>query len=79
METIIKKIKCPFCGSTTEIAVPIDGLIAWEDGALVQNAFPRLSATERETLISGMCLSCQRDFFSAAVKQCYNNVNKGKG
>ena len=61
METIIRK--CPVCGASTVLEVPAEELAAYEAGALVQDAFPDLSITERETIITGMCRSCQKKFF----------------
>lgn len=49
---------CPFCGETHEIGVNEFDYWDWQDGALVQNAFPYLSADEREMLISGICPKC---------------------
>ena len=56
-------ITCPICGATYEVAVPADGYMAWQNGELIQNAMPTLSADERECLISGLCLDCQNDIF----------------
>tara|TARA_Y100000296_G_scaffold73682_1_gene91423 strand:- start:308 stop:457 length:150 start_codon:yes stop_codon:yes gene_type:complete len=36
---------------------------AWENGELIQNAMPYLSADEREVLISGMCGPCFDNLF----------------
>ena len=44
---------CPFCGHENSINVREEDYSAWQDGALVQDAFPYLSADEREMLISG--------------------------
>ena len=54
---------CPFCGNVTRFAVENFELEAYENGALAQNAFPNLSATEREVIVSGMCPSCQDNIF----------------
>ena len=54
---------CPFCGKVTVLDVPADGFMAWQNGSLVQNAFPDLSAEQREVLISGMCIDCQDSIF----------------
>ena len=62
-ETMIVFAKCPFCGKVTEIEVPLIGYLDWEDGELIQNAMPNLSAEQREMLISGMCEECQKTFF----------------
>ena len=62
-ETMIISVKCPFCGKVTEIEVPLVGYLDWEDGELIQNAMPNLSAEDRELLISGVCYDCQRKIF----------------
>ena len=43
------EMTCPFC--------------AYIDGALAQEAFPDLSPTQREQIISQMCPDCQRSVF----------------
>lgn len=54
---------CPFCGKVTVLVVPADDFMAWQNGSLVQNVFPYLSAEDREVLISGMCIDCQDSIF----------------
>lgn len=54
---------CPFCGKETVLLVPARGFRIWQEGELIQNALPDLSAGERETLISGLCPSCQEGIF----------------
>lgn len=54
---------CPFCGTETEIAVSASDYFYWQEGKLAQDAFPYLSADERETLISGICPSCWKSMF----------------
>ena len=61
-EIIIVKA-CPFCGHAHEVAVNECDYWAWEDGELAQNAFPYLSADEREILISGICPRCWAETF----------------
>lgn len=57
---------CPFCGHAHEVAVNEDDYFSWKfDGALVQNAFPYLSADEREMLISGICPTCWENTFGS--------------
>ena len=58
------KVTCPLCGNVTLLAVVEEDFKAWEDGALIQNVMPYMDATERETLISGLCEVCQGNFFS---------------
>jgi ssDNA-binding Zn-finger/Zn-ribbon topoisomerase 1 len=54
---------CPICGAETEIAVSFTDYLEWMEGELVQNAFPYLSAEERESLVSGICPSCWDKMF----------------
>lgn len=56
-------IDCPFCGNTHYVIVKEADYRRWQDGELVQKAFPYLSATEREQLISQICPNCQKDIF----------------
>ena len=56
-------VTCPFCGEEHLISVNTEDYWAWEDGELVQNAFPYLSADEREMLISGICPTCWDKMF----------------
>ena len=64
METyIVLELLCPFCGTTHFVEVKLEDLEAYEAGALAQNAFPYLSATEREQIISSLCPMCQDEIF----------------
>lgn len=54
---------CPFCGHANEVAVNEADYWDWQDGALVQDAFPYLTADEREMLISGICPTCWAETF----------------
>lgn len=58
LEEVTIVTACPFCGHANEIAVNEMDYWDWKDGELAQNAFPYLSADEREMLISGICPSC---------------------
>lgn len=49
---------CPCCGGANYTEVNEADYWDWKDGALAQDAFPYLSANERETLISGICPWC---------------------
>lgn len=61
MMTLVNK--CPFCGKESEVTVTFKGWSDYLDGASVQVAFPNLSATEREIIISGICPQCQESVF----------------
>lgn len=56
---------CPFCDQYHEVLVYVDeSFIAWENGDLLaQEAFPYLTASEREILISGICPKCWDKMF----------------
>ena len=55
---------CPFCGHANEVEVNEADYFDWAfDGVLAQDAFPYLSADEREMLISGICPKCWEDTF----------------
>lgn len=68
MEVFIGRVEaeCPFCGAISSVDVQPTGLtMLFFSGELtVQKAFPYLSATNREILISGICADCQEKFFN---------------
>ncbi len=43
-----------FTGTAVEVRIPGPALFAYRQGALIQDAMPMLSLSEREFLISGM-------------------------
>lgn len=61
--TITIATYCPICHTSHDVEVPMDGFFKWQDGACVQDAFPSLSAEEREMLISGICPECWNFMF----------------
>ena len=63
MRDIKIDITCPFCGNAHSVEVKESDYNAWQSGTLAQIAFPYLSATEREQLISQVCPSCQKRIF----------------
>ena len=60
---------CPFCGHSHEVEVNEADYWDWEDGALVQDAFPYLSADERELLVSGICPDCWAKTFGGSEEE----------
>lgn len=58
--------RCPFCGRANEVEVNEADYLDWQDGVLVQDAFPYLSADEREMLVSGICPTCWESTFGGA-------------
>lgn len=55
--------QCPWCGKEYTFDVPATGYMAWRNGALIQNAFPTLTAEEREYMLTGYCKACQDKLF----------------
>ena len=55
--------RCPFCGCGNEVEVNEIDYLDWSDGMKAQDAFPYLSANEREMLISGICPTCWDKMF----------------
>lgn len=55
---------CPFCGHVSEIWVDDEVLKRMEDGERIQDILPELPASEREILISGICIDCQEEVFA---------------
>jgi hypothetical protein len=54
----LKTPPCPGCKIVRGIAVLEDDYARWKAGALIQKAFPRMSASDREALITGYCDEC---------------------
>lgn len=63
MRNLTVEISCPICGCVHTVEVDEVDFIAWQEGELAQRAFPYLSATEREQLISQFCPQCQESIF----------------
>jgi hypothetical protein len=57
MNTTIAKT-CPQCGRSTTVLVSKAGLEAWQNGALIQDALPELTASEREIIKTGIDAKC---------------------
>lgn len=51
----IRSMGCPRCGKVMEYEVRQEDIDAREAGAFIQDAFPYLTADERESLMSGFC------------------------
>ena len=56
--TLIKCLPCPFCGKTSTVEVDAEGIDRYRAGALVTDAFPNLTADQRELLITGIDDAC---------------------
>ncbi len=64
---------CVHCGKQGSIVMPEDeynkGLTAYNEGAFIQEAFPSLSAEQREQIISGTHPECWIEMFSPRQSQ----------
>lgn len=63
-EVVNVECRCPLCGKIHVVKNVLESdLDRWQNGELIQNAMPYLSATEREEMISGFCPACQKSIF----------------
>lgn len=67
---------CPFCGSVSSVSVEKGDYLNWQAGMMAQDAFPYLSAEEREMLISGICPSCWNDTFNSEEEEEDNDYEE---
>lgn len=59
--------QCRMCGDTHILMVNNKDVQRWQDGGLIQDIMPYLSADERELLISGTCGTCFDNMFPPEV------------
>lgn len=50
--------QCPYCNASKNIQVKLKDYDNWQDGILAQEAFPYLSAEDREMVLTGICPQC---------------------
>jgi len=62
--TTIVAVDCIRCKETQHITTKTEDLDSWENGELIQNAMPYLTADDREILISGICGTCFDNMFA---------------
>lgn len=63
-------VECPICHNFNEVMVNEEDYLAWVfDGMCAQDAFPYLSADEREILISGICPTCWEKTFGDEAEE----------
>jgi len=55
---VITTPRCRECGEAGMLQIPADGWDSWQAGALIQDAFPELSADTREQLKTGYHSAC---------------------
>ena len=59
----IYQTKCPKCGHEDAVFVRSSDVKKYEDGALIQNAFPYLNNNQRELIKTGICSPCWSKMF----------------
>lgn len=62
-DEVIIEVECPKCGQYHSVRVSEADFYDWQNGKMALLAFPYLSATEREQLISHLCPECQEKIF----------------
>lgn len=60
---------CKFCNKEVVITVDEEDIKKYENGALIQDAFPYLTPDEREIMISGMCGDCWQKYMELFDKE----------
>ena len=55
--------KCFHCGGSNKILVETEYLEKWYNGTLIQEAFPNLTANERELIQTGIHPECWNEMF----------------
>ena len=58
-------LECPVCGKSHSVSVDYRDYYSWRNGELVQRAFPYLTTSEREQLVSQICPECQEKIFGS--------------
>lgn len=61
---------CPFCKKNHTVVVDESDYNRYYHGVAAQDAFPYMSPTEREEIISGLCLKCQKEIFGEQYNTC---------
>lgn len=56
--------KCFHCGGINRILVETESLEKWHNGALIQDAFPHLTPTQRELIQTGTHPECWDEMFA---------------
>ena len=51
-------VACVICKRVKTLELNVDAMKEWQNGKLIQDAFPNLSEDDRELMISGTCGEC---------------------
>ena len=55
------EIACRVCGRVNRFSVYLEDIISFQQGTLIQDAFPYLTSGQRELFLSQICDSCFED------------------
>lgn len=69
MQTFAVTVACVACGEVEYIYVEPMDYVRWTKGTHAQDAFPYLTADERDCLISNMCLDCLDEMYRDLVEE----------
>lgn len=58
-------LRCRFCLKEFTFKIGIEDFRDWQNGKLAQDAFPYLTSSEREILISSTCENCWNKLFGS--------------
>ena len=62
------ELECKYCDYQEIITVPEADYISWHNGEYIQDAFPYLTAGQRELMLSNTCDTCWNKFFPMYVR-----------
>ena len=62
------ELECKYCDYQEIITVPEADYISWHNGEYIQDAFPYLTAGQRELMLSNTCDDCWNKFFPMYVR-----------
>ena len=67
-EIVVDNPTCLHCGNGSQTRVDWLAYALWQGGDLIQHAFPHLNDTQRESLTTGFCGSCQDDLYDSLME-----------
>lgn len=69
MQTHPVEVNCIVCKALQVIYVHPEDYLVWQLGVHAQNAFPYLTADERESLITLICVSCIVEMYAGLEEE----------
>lgn len=63
MTTEIVDLVCTHCQTVVPVSIDLEAFQAWKNGLLIQDAFPLLTADEREMIKTRTCGDCWDKMF----------------